>query len=358
MNSVVIRVDASVWIGSGHVMRCLVLADSLNRFGYSVRFACLEQEGDMIGYIEQRCYKVIKLTPPDMFQIPKYSSDYEAWLHKSPLEDASDFLKSIKNTDLVITDHYGIGKSWHNIVKVELSCLIVAIDDLVREHNADLIIDQTLGRVADEYKTKGRVLSGTKYALINDSFAVARPQAEKRRFCLTKPKVMISMGGIDRPNATISVLKSLVGSVQAEFTILLSKRAPHYQEVTDWCSQYDDVHHHEFVEDMAAIMLEHDIAIGAPGSTSWERACLGLPSIIISLADNQREICKQLVHHGAVIEVKLDDIAEQISGAFNMISTNWTEFSRRNLFLCDGKGTARVTAEIMRLKNGNNHYLQ
>ncbi|PJC86299.1 UDP-2,4-diacetamido-2,4,6-trideoxy-beta-L-altropyranose hydrolase [Vibrio sp. HA2012] len=355
---VVIRVDASVWIGSGHVMRCLVLADALQSHGCSVSFACLPQNGDMKAFISQRGYQVIELTPPKVFQTPKHSSDYEAWLQKSQAKDAIDFLECVRDADLVITDHYGIGKSWHDIIKAKRDCFIVAIDDLVREHNADLIVDQTLGRTACEYQTNGVALTGTKYALLNDKFALVRPQAEKRKFHFSKPKVLISMGGVDMPNATMSVLQSLVGCVEAEFSVLLSKRSPNFKVVSDWCAKHDEVHHIEFVSDMATMMLEHDVAIGAPGSTSWERACLGLPSIIIPLADNQKEICKQLVEYGIGIEVLLNEVEEKLPGAFNILCLSWEDLFHRSLASCDGKGTERVTQEIIRLNNESNYYMQ
>ncbi|MCV5261658.1 UDP-2,4-diacetamido-2,4,6-trideoxy-beta-L-altropyranose hydrolase, partial [Escherichia coli] len=103
------------------------------------------------------------------------------------------------------------------------------------------------------------------------------------------------MGGIDAPNATFKVLESLCGKVEAKFTVLLSPRAPHFDQVKELCASRADVSHLDFVSDMASLMLEHDIAIGAPGTTSWERACLGLPNVIVPLAENQQLICKQLV---------------------------------------------------------------
>lgn len=349
--NIVIRVDASVWIGSGHVMRCLVLADSLKNHGYLIRFACLKQTGDMVSFIRERGYNVIELTSPEQLQVPRSDSDYEAWLQRPQKTDALDFVMCVQYADLVITDHYGIGRLWHEIIKTHLCCNIVAIDDLVREHCADLIVDQTLGRLPAIYQTQGIVLAGTKYALLNEKFATARIQAEKRKFNLDKIKILISMGGIDRPNATLSVLHSLVGHVDAIFTVLLSQRSPHFQQVSEWCSMSPEVNHIEFVDDMAQMMLDHDISIGAPGSTSWERACLGLPSIIIPLADNQKEISKQLVKHGVAIEIKLDNIENELFDAFKLLCENWHLFSRRSLACCDGKGTERVVNEIIRLNN-------
>lgn len=358
MNKVVIRTDASIWIGSGHVMRCLVLADGLTARGYEVCFSCLPQPGDMISFIQSRGYEVIRLTAPKVFKEPRHDTDYHAWLQKSPQEDAQDFLRKVTETDWVITDHYAIDALWHDRVKAPRKCRLLCIDDLVRRHHADVVVDQTLGRQAGEYSTHGPALTGTDYALLGPQFATLRAFAEKRARPASPVRVLISMGGIDLPNASLAVLKALVGHVDARFTVLLSPRSPNYQMLSDWCAGHDHVQHIDFVADMASMMLDHDVAIGAPGSTSWERACLGLPSIIIPLADNQKEICEQLVASGASLSMALTDIETQLVVSYHKLLAHWEVFHHRNLQLCDGQGAERVINEIIRLDNESNHNLQ
>lgn len=339
---VVFRVDASVWIGSGHVMRCLVLADVLKNIAYEVSFACLPQQGDLIDYIKKRGHHVTRLTPELSPLIPTDDADYLGWLQRSVEKDALDFVKQVIQVDIVVTDHYAIEANWQSIVKKAMACRLVAIDDLNRVHDADCIIDQTLGRKVEEYPGKATVLAGTDYALLGASFSQYRPIITDKSPPITIAKVLISMGGIDAPNATLSVLKSLVGKVEATFTVLLSPRAPHYQKVVTWCDEYDSITHFDFIDDMALLMAEHDIAIGAPGTTSWERACLGLPSIIIPLAENQKQITTQLVKHKAAIALILDDIDQFIISAFQTILREWAAYHSANLALCDGKGAQRV----------------
>jgi len=355
---VIIRTDASIWIGSGHVMRCLVLADALDEQGFKVVFACLSLKGDMISHILDRGYEVVILTKPQLACSPQYDSDYEGWLQRSSTEDAIDFLNCIQRADIVITDHYAIAVKWQAIVKKDLGCFIVAIDDLVREHCADIIIDQTLGRKGDEYCSPYQVLAGTKYALLSKRFAELRLVALERQVSLEKPRVLISMGGIDLPNSTLLVLKALAPYCEAVFTVLLSKRSPHFREVTEWCLQRENVKHIEFISDMASLMLEHDVAIGAPGSTSWERACLGLPSIIIPLAENQVEICRQLVQKGASLQVNLKDIDKHLMEAFRLLCNGWEDYHYNSLSVCDGNGAERVVKKIFRLINENNDHMQ
>lgn len=346
---VVIRVDASVWIGSGHVMRCLVLADALKKQNHRVLFASLPQQGDMIAYIMERGFEVIELNPPETESIPEHDADYACWLQRPVRDDAEDFIQKVKAADLIVTDHYAIGSEWQSYVKATLGCKLLAVDDLVRSHTADVIVDQTLGRKPNEYVSGKRVLAGSQYALLNARFTQAREKALQRACDPKKPKVLVSMGGIDRPNATLSVLKVLVQHVDAEFTVLLSPRAPHYEKVVSWCSGHNNVVHKDFVSNMADLMLKHDIAIGAPGTTSWERACLGLPSIIIPLAENQRMICEQLVANRAAIAISLEQIQTDLIVSYQKLINNWESYHQANLRLCDGRGTNRVVLEIQQL---------
>jgi len=164
-----------------------------------------------------------------------------------------------------------------------------------------------------------------------------------------KLNVLISMGGVDAPNATLKALKTLYSQISANFTVLLSPRAPNFQQVATWCARCSNVTHLEFVSDMASLMLEHDIAIGAPGTTSWERACLGLPSVIIPLADNQQMICEELVKHSAALKVELEDIPSQLLSSYQAILRSWEAFKLANLTICDGRGVKRVVFEIEQL---------
>ncbi|GCF91220.1 MULTISPECIES: UDP-2,4-diacetamido-2,4,6-trideoxy-beta-L-altropyranose hydrolase [Shewanella] len=346
---VVFRVDASTWIGSGHVMRCLVLADALKKIASNVSFACLPQQGDMIAYIKERGFHVIKLTSVLSPITPVDGADYLGWLQRSINLDADDFITKVDSADIVITDHYAIGLEWQKKVKAALICKIIAIDDLVREHCADCIIDQTLGRKAEEYKTKTNILAGTNYALLTSTFSSFRAKAFAKVPPSSTPKILLSMGGVDAPNATLKVLKCLVGKIQGNITVLLSPRAPHYKEVVEWCGGHNEIIHCDFSNNMALLMSEHDIAIGAPGTTSWERACLGLPSIIIPLADNQTTITAQLVKHKAAIAVTLNNIEHDLVKSFETLINDWKTYHQNNLILCDGKGTQRVVLNLQQM---------
>ncbi|MBV7298623.1 UDP-2,4-diacetamido-2,4,6-trideoxy-beta-L-altropyranose hydrolase [Enterovibrio paralichthyis] len=343
--NIVIRADASQNIGSGHIMRCLVLAEQLKSRGFYVQFACLPLKGNMIPFIEAKGFKVVSLTPPAEDVTPTHDADYLGWLQRTESEDASDFLRHIKNASLVITDHYAIGKVWQGIVKETLKCKLFAIDDLCRTHAADLILDQTLGRQTSEYNSDARVLVGSEFALLNSRFARLRGRAFDKQLSRENVRVLVSMGGIDQPNATLHTLKQLKDT-DFNVTVLLGPKAPHYQDVKRFSDSCKNVTHHDFCEDMASLMLQSDLAIGAPGTTSWERACLGLPSLIVPLATNQLDIANQLVKHQAAIRVPLDDIECSLMPSLKQLQSDWCDYYQANLSICDGLGVYRVIVEI------------
>lgn len=357
MLNVIIRADASLHIGSGHIMRCLVLAEALKCDGYHVVFATRPQQGDLIALIKQRGFAVYELTQPIHWQKPSSTADYAAWLQLNEDDDADDcasiFNNAEQNIELVITDHYGIGARWHKKIKSIYHCKVLAIDDLVRKHSADLIIDQTLFRNPAEYTVlnpEAKVLTGTQYAIINNKFAKHHlTQLNVERSLSDTPRILLSMGGIDGSNVTLQVLNVINDAfvIKPNITVLLSQRAPYYSQVSAFSQQHSDwVTHINFVDDMAQLMCEHDIAIGAPGSTSWERACIGLPSIIIALAENQNTICQQLAKVNAAISLALQDIEAGFMSAYNQLLNNYQTMRKTNLQLCDGKGVKRIIKQL------------
>ncbi|MGR5142805.1 UDP-2,4-diacetamido-2,4,6-trideoxy-beta-L-altropyranose hydrolase [Photobacterium sp. DNB23_23_1] len=351
--NIVIRADASLHIGSGHIMRCLVLADELTWYGHQVHFACRPQAGDMIDYILSRGYGVYQLSTPQHWQAPLHSADYAAWLQVSQQEDADSFIAMVDQPDWVIVDHYGIGKEWETAIKVAMDSRVMAIDDLVREHDCHLLMDQTLARGVEEYRPAVNpetvILVGCDYAPMRNQFSALRVRALERAEDMSAHRILVSMGGIDQPNATLSVLQALMvsGYSDIKVTALLSPKAPHYLAVKQYTESYPSIITHiDFVEDMAGLMLAHTIAIGAPGTTSWERACLGLPSIIVPLAENQQTISHNLNEAKVAIPIEVEDIADQLDAGIERIITNYDNFRENAFSICDGYGAKRVASVI------------
>lgn len=348
------RADASIHIGTGHVMRCLSLAKELQRYGHDIVFVMRPQAGDLCVYTQNLGFKVIKL--------PKVSKpinlcsdgDYQAWLQVSESKDAKDFVSVASDADIVVVDHYGINCDWEKYVNSGISCKLVAVDDLVRQHDVDLIVDQTHGANPNEYKSNSavkHVLAGSKYALLNTQFSEFHNLAVKKRITNSNHKLLLSMGGVDNPNATLKVLETLsLIKTEIDTTVLLSERAPHFKSVASFCKKNEEwVKHTPFSENMAELMLQHTIAIGAPGSTSWERACMGLPSILIPLAKNQLQICRNLVNAGCAISLSKEDIVDALKFGLEELLDNFDIMRSNSLDICDGMGCQRVVEKINEL---------
>ena len=348
--NVVIRADASIYIGIGHVMRCLVLANKFRDNGHLVSFAIRKQNGDIISYIVKQGFDIHELVQPKIWKHPTSTDDYEAWLQVTEEEDADSFINTINEVDLVIVDHYGLNEFWEKKIKHHYHCKIMVIDDLLRKHYCNLLLDQTFGRTSKSYQSlvpeETLCLVGSEYALLNSSFSQLREKLIGLK-CIpeTKHRVLVSMGGIDNTNVTLCILRELsniknkhIGSV----TVILNPESPSYENVNiivsenkDWMVLLD------FVENMAQLISEHTFAIGAAGSSSWERACLGLPSIIISLAQNQNNICKNLVNAEVAIAIELKNI-KALNKSIDMLILKYEDFHNRSLKLCDGLGCNKV----------------
>lgn len=309
--SVVFRVDASLTMGTGHVMRCLTLAEALATEGVECHFLCREHPGHLIEAIRSRGFQVdtLPMSPESMAPEEVSPLAHAAWLGASWQDDAQQCREGIDRLapDWLVVDHYALDQRWEQRVLPQ-DCRLLVIDDLAdRAHGADLLLDQNLGRQADDYA--GLVpdhctrLIGPRYALLRPEFARLRETSLARRTTRRLERLLISMGGIDKDNATGAVLSALRDCSLPKgcrISVVMGGNAPWLAQVKDqavsmpWPTEVV-----VDVSDMAERMAQADLAIGAAGSTSWERCCLGLPTLLVVLADNQWSGAKALAAAGA-----------------------------------------------------------
>ncbi|MFX9420145.1 UDP-2,4-diacetamido-2,4,6-trideoxy-beta-L-altropyranose hydrolase, partial [Acinetobacter baumannii] len=146
------RADASLYIGSGHVIRCLTIADALAQHGHESYFICRPHQGNLIEFVKQRGYMVHALSEP-LFNMSLEFSEYQRWLGVTEQQDAQETLAVLIEypVDWMIVDHYGLSAIWQQIIRPEVS-RIVAIDDLAnRKHDADIILDCGLANTPSDY---------------------------------------------------------------------------------------------------------------------------------------------------------------------------------------------------------------
>jgi UDP-2,4-diacetamido-2,4,6-trideoxy-beta-L-altropyranose hydrolase len=301
--NVMFRTDASLQIGTGHVMRCLALANELKRMGALCHFATREHEGHLGNLIKAKDYSIELMAPNAGFQTHQ-PNNYEKWLGTAWQDDATDTQVLLKknHADWLIVDHYGLDAKWEDAVRRD-DLKIMVIDDLAnRPHACDVLLDQNLGRSKVDYERlvpeACELLIGPRHALLRPEFAALRDYSLKRRKEPQFKSILISMGGVDLPNVTAMVLKALLGCElpeDVEVTVILGVNAPSAEDVRKIAQSLPwIVNILVNVNDVAQRLADCDIAIGAAGSSSWERCCLGVPSILVVTADNQRAIAECL----------------------------------------------------------------
>ena len=331
----VIRTDASPTVGGGHAMRCTSLALALAAQDWTGLFVCSRSTPETCPQIGRIGWPVVIL--PD-----------EALYDPTALADAAE-----RSADLLVTDSYAIDARYEAACR-DWAGAILAIDDLAnRPHDADYLLDQNLGRRQGDYRDKlpshCRVFTGSSYALLRPSFPAARNVALARRQENTKvERILVNFGLGDSNNATSLTLEALQALRPAcRIDVVLGQAAPWRRDVERQVSDLPAAHLMIDVADMADLMANADLAIGAPGSSALERACLGLPSLLLIIADNQIETAEELVNQGAArlcgrqgsasaadIRATLKDVIDDSPARRQMASAAAA--------LCDGRGAERL----------------
>lgn len=349
MLSVAFRTDASFITGTGHVMRCLTLADALAASGAaSSHFICRSQPGDLIGAIRERGYPVTALPPLDACDLAS------EW--RTDVAQTQDALGS-PPADWIVVDHYGLDHRWEERMRPFCRRLMV-IDDLAdRRHDCDLLLDQNLGRTESDYyglvPPAAATIVGPKYALLRPGFAAMRDSSLSRRGKTAPEHLLISLGGMDANNVTCKILDSIrVIDLGLKVTVVMGAQAPWRKEVESHARRMlAPTRVLSGVTDMASLMANSDLTIGAAGSTSWERCCLGLPAILVVLAENQHQSCIALQRAGAAIMLSDCDIATaQITRAIHDIASNpevYLRYVANAAAITDGTGTSKTVQHLL-----------
>lgn len=309
-------------------MRCLTLADALRESGWQCAFLSSAESEQIVPALRDRGFPV-----------------------RSP-QDAP------KDADLLIVDHYGLDAAY------EQSCRnwarkIMVIDDLAnRQHDCDVLLDQTYGRKAEEYaglvSSECLILTGAEYALLRPQFSAERQGSLFRRKNQEQEsfRVLIFISSSDPENVTGKVLDGLdlVLNQKMVVDVVMGGGAPHLTEIRERVAgSCHAITLHVNVSNMAELMASADISIGAGGTTSWERCCLGLPTLLVEVADNQTRIAKELGHAGAVVFLGAagEDLPRKVADFFNntlpLHPEKLPDMVDAAASICDGAGVSRVT---------------
>ena len=353
---VVIRVDASIEIGSGHVMRCLTLAEILKENGANVQFITRKHKGNLINDIISKGFSVLELETSSSIKLDD-KLPHSHWLGATQKQDAERSINFLKKSrvDWLIVDHYGIDEDWQKYLKGNYQKLMV-IDDLAdRKHQCDILLDQTFGRQKKDYKD---LVPGACELIVGSQYALLRPEFRKwRQYSLDRRKhpvireLLINMGGIDTKNITTLVLEE-IGNCNLpkdiNITIVMGVLSPHLESIKVLAKELPyraDVK--VKVSNLGEIMANSDISIGASGITTWERCCLGLPTIQLVTADNQFFLAETLSKQNIIKLVKKTSELKKLLES----APDWTtdiSISAKNI--CSGLGVYKIFNKLIDLK--------
>lgn len=305
--------EASLQIGTGHVMRCLVLAEALENAGWECCFISSQTSYDLV----KRAEKFKRLNPKEIWQNP---------------------LKA----DLLVVDNYSRNSTYESHFKKHVKTILV-IDDLAdRKHECDILLDQNLGSKATDYRdlvnADCEILTGTEFCLLRPEFAAARPAALQKRSQTKKiGKILVNFGGSDINNHSLKALEMLEkSSFQGDVGVVLGFNAIHFDKIQNFAvTSKNQITIHKQA-DMAQLIFAADLAIAAGGTSAWERCCLGLPTYIIKIAENQEKIFQEL------------GTAKTFEEFFCDVSTNYQKYSDDITKFTDGMGVNKVLEKILK----------
>ena len=354
------RVDASKEIGTGHVIRCVTLAKELTRLGVECIFLSRDHDLNLFEYITKNRFELRELkTDPeaDVQTAKKNDLAHSEWLGVSQKYDASQAICAL-GTDIpnwLVVDHYGIDHRWHELIRPHCKNILV-IDDLAdRKHDCDLLLDQNLvmnylNRYENLVASLVPKLLGPKFALLQEEYSEFKNRVPIRSNEIKT--ILVYFGGSDLHSLTESVVDTLMEILNDTVKVHVVSNNPSTSLINK-VGRSSNFNLHSNLPSLAALMLKADLAIGASGTTTWERCFMGLPSIVVTTADNQVGIAKEMHAQGLIYwlgHVK-DMCKEDLSNKIREILLDYkiiSASSKKCMNLLDGLGANRV-AQIMLL---------
>jgi UDP-2,4-diacetamido-2,4,6-trideoxy-beta-L-altropyranose hydrolase len=360
---VAIRVDASTVLGTGHLMRCLVLARGLRSRGCQVTLISREHPGHLADWVEtSQGFPVVRLPGG---AAAEGASPEEGGLGVSEAEDAEATLAWLEATgggDWLIVDHYGLSRIWEERVRTRVP-RILAIDDLAnRSHSVDVLLDPNvhpdpIARYRDLVSSRTRLLLGPRYVPLRPAFR--RRARDLRRKHGSGTRILVYFGGTDRGGVLQTSLQALAGLrwPAQDVLVLVGATDPRRDALLAMAQAHGYRAHLGLGQDMARLMARADLALGACGSTQWERCVMGLPSLVVTLALNQEATARTLDAMGVVRLVGSIDTLHgpDLMAQLRFLREHPAERRRmaaRGRALVDGLGAERILQVLLEESQG------
>ena len=323
---VIFRADVSPQVGGGHVMRCLSLAQTLEHDGWRVAFATRSKSVCDFA-------RLVGLQPEIMI--------LEEFDEVSALE-----VQFPSGCSLLVVDHYELDVEFEVVCRPWANQILVVSDQPGQRHECDFLLDSTPGRAPSEYEpyvpTFCSVLAGPRYAPIRPEFVIPWLRSPSQGV----GRVLVMMGATDPDNITGRVLDELA-QLELKIDVVLSSGAPFLNDVL--LKKVGEIHVDANAAQLAHLMQAADLAIGAGGSSAWERCATSLPSLLFVVADNQVELARRLEICGAarILGRSREVLAGGVAKAIQALKTSeLDDMAVAAHRLCDGRGAVRVSTML------------
>lgn len=350
---VAIRADASPRIGLGHVKRCLSLAQALLGAGAKICLVARDLGVDIRALARSYDVEVELLAPPQQSVPAATEIPHAHWAEVTWQQDVADtvFALARRAVDWIVVDHYAFDARWHEAMRRQLGVPIAVVDDLAdRNLSAELLVDQNhaadhrrkyQGRIA----SSARILGGPRFALLSSAYR----SAARYELNVTCRSLGIFMGGIDAANWSSVALRACrdQAGFDGDIAIATTSANPNIAELRALCERWPRTTLEVDLADLSGFFARHDLQIGAGGGATWERCCIGPPTLAFVCAENQRVVIDELRELGAIATLPptVEPSEQSIGAALRRLLSDADErrhISARARALVDGRGAERV----------------
>ncbi len=337
-------------------MRCLALAIELKGRGSRVRFVSRNLPEYLRNMLVGKDIEFVSLIG-DVTLPPIGDLAHSSWLGASQAQDAEATIQALSDQlwDWLVVDHYALDARWESDLKGTAKQIMVIDDIADRQHDCNVLLDQNFyadmdTRYVNKVPAHCQLLLGPRYALLRDEFRVKRERIKPRSGVVKN--ILVFFGGVDADNYTELTLQSLASMTHEELhvDVVIGAQHPCREQIQAACVMQGYICHVQTAH-MAELMAKADLAIGAGGSATWERCCLGLPSLLVALAENQVDIAKALdsicacVYIGLAETVNFLTIKDIVIKLLNS-QDRLEMISKHACLLVDGQGVSRVCLEL------------
>jgi UDP-2,4-diacetamido-2,4,6-trideoxy-beta-L-altropyranose hydrolase len=330
----------------------MTLASGLAGHGAQCCFICRKISDSLAALLANAGFELRRLQAGTSELSSISDAINDKWLVVSQAEDARQTILAFEGEqcDWLIVDHYALDFNWESKLRASASH-ILTIDDLAdRRHDCDILLDQNLysnprSRYYEKVPNGCRLLLGPRYALLREQFLRARQRVCARSGAVRK--VMVFYGGVDLTNRTGFAIEELsqVDISGAEVDVVIGADHPNRTEIETTCGVRGFALHVQ-TNRMADLMAAADLGIGAGGSATWERCCLGLPTVVSAVASNQEKLVRDCALAGVLYPVDLDGVqCRRLATHLKAFIDNpllREAISLRGMEVVDGNGTRRV----------------